>query len=423
MRNRLGRTIAAAVAAVGLAGPAPAAAPPELEARLAAGPTLSELLAYAYRMNPMIAAARSGWRASAERVRVEAAYPDPEVMVERKSIAEPMWEARLTQMVPFPGKLGAMGAVAEREARVAELELDREVRDLTVKVRESVHELRYLHSARQVVAQNRELLEHLRKVAETAYARDRAQLVDVMKAQSQSAQLQYDAILLEELDRVERARLNALLNRPPRAPLGPPADEPLPGLTFGIEEIEALAQAHQEELKMADAEVEAGGAMAKVARLERLPDFTLGVLKDPIDGDRDAYGFLVGMTLPLWPGKNSGRVAEAEARVNRARALKVARLNETLAEVQDAYFRLQNSLRLVTLYRDELLPQAARSLEIAETWFRQGQGSFSDFVETQAAHGNFQLALARAQADAGKQLARLEGLVGRSLTAREEGAR
>jgi cobalt-zinc-cadmium efflux system outer membrane protein len=53
---------------------------------------------------------------------------------------------------------------------------------------------------------------------------------------------------------------------------------------------------------------------------------------------------------------------------------------------------------------------------VAETWFREKQGSFSDFVETQSIYYNFQLSLARAKADYGKYLARLERLVGRSLT-------
>ena len=55
-------------------------------------------------------------------------------------------------------------------------------------------------------------------------------------------------------------------------------------------------------------------------------------------------------------------------------------------------------------------------MEIAETWFRQGESSFSDFIETQAVWYNFQLADARARADYGKYLARLEGLVGQNLT-------
>jgi outer membrane protein TolC len=55
-------------------------------------------------------------------------------------------------------------------------------------------------------------------------------------------------------------------------------------------------------------------------------------------------------------------------------------------------------------------------MEIAETWFRQGESSFSDFIETQAVWYNFQLAYARARADYGKYLARLEGFVGLNLT-------
>jgi len=55
-------------------------------------------------------------------------------------------------------------------------------------------------------------------------------------------------------------------------------------------------------------------------------------------------------------------------------------------------------------------------MEIAETWFREKQGSFTDFIETQSVFYNFQLALARAKADYGRYLAQLERLVGRSLT-------
>ena len=73
---------------------------------------------------------------------------------------------------------------------------------------------------------------------------------------------------------------------------------------------------------------------------------------------------------------------------------------------------------LVTLYRDDLLPQAMNAMEIAETWYREGQASFSDFVETQAVYYNFQLALARANADYGKVLASLEQVVGQTITMR-----
>ena len=102
--------------------------------------------------------------------------------------------------------------------------------------------------------------------------------------------------------------------------------------------------------------------------------------------------------------------------------MKTAQINQTNAMIRNLYFRLKNSERLIRLYRDQLLPQAARAMEIAETWFREKQGSFSDFVETEAVYYNFQLSLARAKADYGKYLAQIERLCGVSLTRKMENA-
>jgi outer membrane protein TolC len=102
--------------------------------------------------------------------------------------------------------------------------------------------------------------------------------------------------------------------------------------------------------------------------------------------------------------------------MEKAKAMTTLRINETQTKIRQLFFRLENARRIMELYGKELLPQAAKSMEIAETWFRQGESSFSDFIETQAVWYNFQLAYARARADYGKYLARLEGLVGQNLT-------
>ncbi len=425
------------------AASAPAADLAPWEARIRGGPAVADLVEYAYRANPAIRAARERWRATVERYRVTTGYPDPQLMVTyfprpiETRLGPQDWNAVLSQRIPFPGKLSKAGELVAADARIARLGLDRAVRDVIVGIRESYHELLYIRDAKRVVEQNRKLLEHLRKVAETAHAQDRAAFVDVAKAQSQSAQLRYDALLLEELDQTERARLNALLSRPPDAPIGPLADEPVGPVAYSLEEIYRIAEAHQEEIRMAEARVERASAKVDLARYQGLPDLKVGLFyagigspdvpREPDDAGRDAVGIQVGVTIPLWLGKNRGRTAGAVAELEAARAMRVARVNDTRARIRTLYFRLRNAGRLITLYRDELLPQAARSLEVAETWFREGQGSFSDFVETESVYYNFQLALARATADRGKYLARLERLTGRSLTRRgapaEEGQR
>ena len=90
--------------------------------------------------------------------------------------------------------------------------------------------------------------------------------------------------------------------------------------------------------------------------------------------------------------------------------------DEARAAVRETYFRLRNAERLVALYRDALLPQALASLQLAETWVRAGDGSFADLVDAGTLWYTFQLALARADADREKFLARLESLAERPLT-------
>jgi cobalt-zinc-cadmium efflux system outer membrane protein len=131
-------------------------------------------------------------------------------------------------------------------------------------------------------------------------------------------------------------------------------------------------------------------------------------------------GVQFGLSIPLWFDKNAGRLQEAQAEEQKALSMKTAQINQTNAMIRNLYFRLKNSERLIILYRDQLLPQAARAMEVAETWFREKQGAFSDFVETEAVYYNFQLSLARAKADYGKYLAQVERLCGLSLVRKLE---
>jgi outer membrane protein TolC len=112
----------------------------------------------------------------------------------------------------------------------------------------------------------------------------------------------------------------------------------------------------------------------------------------------------------------------SRAALEKAKAMTVVQTNETLAAVRETWFRLQTAERLIILYREQLIPQALKAMKTAETWFRQGEGSFSDATETESVWYNFQLALARADADYGKYLARLEALAGRHLTEKDPAA-
>ncbi len=404
----------------------------EMENNLRGSVSVGDLIAHAYAKNPSIVAAREAWKAVVEDYRLATGYPDPELSftyfpdpIETRLGPED-WTASLNQKIPFPGKLARAGEVAAAETRIAHIGLDRTVKEVIANVRLSFHELLYIRQARKVAARNLTLLNHLRKVGETAYAKDRASLMDMVKAQSQVGQLRYDEILLDELEQTEKTRLNGLLNRPPDARIGRLVEEAFQPLAFNLEQLYRLAEANQDEIRTARAMVKRAGAQVDLARFENLPDFKVGVFYGaigepdvpvrPSEAGRDSLGVQIGITIPLWFEKNRGRIGRAKAEMRKAQAAETASVNNIRTKLHQLFFRLQNANRLVVLYGEDLLPQAMRAMEIAETWYREGQSTFSDFVETQAVYYNFQLSLARAKADYGKFLALLEQLVGQSIT-------
>ena len=420
---------------LGLSTPLPARAqppsvpPPDLaalETKLGEGPSLAELISYAYRANPRIKAARAEWRAATERYRVDTALDDPEVMLEGMYMVDSSgggvkpddWKVTFTQPLPLPGRLTKAGKVAVGEATIARLRLDLTVRDAALSIRESYEELGYLREAARLAKAEQGLIDQARKSGETAAAQGRAATVEVLKAQAQSGQLHYDLLLAEESADNERVRLNALLNRPPEAALGPLPALPIRTLAYPLEEIYRLALAHQEEIKLARASADKARDLVELTRYDTLPRLSLGVSY----GDEyraQQVGVQAGLSLPIWLGKNAGRMEAARAEAEKAGFLLKAQINDSRARIRDLYFRLKNSERLVRLYADDLIPQANRAMQTAETSFSQGQGEFADYLETSAAWYSFHLALARAEADYGQFLARLESQAGRTLTGGE----
>jgi outer membrane protein, heavy metal efflux system len=393
---------------------------------------LADLMDHAYAHNPSIQQARDDWRATVENYRLKTGYPDPQLMV--TWFPEPIetrlgpqdWNAQISQKIPFPGKLSTAGELVVADARIARLRLDQTTKDTLLSLTTSYYELWYIRQARSITRHNARLLAQIRKIGETAHAEGRATLTDVVKAQSQTGQLQYDALLLEELEQTEIARLNGLLNRSPDSAIGSLAPPSLSPLAVDVERIDELARASLEGILMAQAGVDKSDTKISLARFQNLPDFKIGlfyagigrpdVATPPKEAGRDAVGIQAGVSIPLWFGKNRSRVDKAMAEKSKARAKKQALVNDVRTRVRALFFKTRNAERLVTLYQENLVPEAARAMTLAEAWYREGEGSFTDFIETQSVWYNFQLAQARATADYGIALARLERLAGRPLT-------
>ena len=332
---------------------------------------------------------------------------------------------------PSPGKSSAAGAIAEENARVSRLEYEIALRDIVAEVKVSYAELAYLHQALAIVQQNQVIAGHLAQKAAAAYGgaenerEDPVTLFDTLKAQSQLAQLAYDTVTLQELVATEEARLNELLHRPADAALGEVRAVAYRPMTATREQLQFLARQRSQELEASLHKIKAADHARRLARLSRVPDFTLGfkywmVGDDSSLGARsgdDAAGVTLGVSLPIWEYKNQARIREAEY-LRRAACLdRQAQLDDLMTRITKVYFRLQNADRLVVLYGESLVPQAEDAMRIAEAGRDTGRDTYGRLLEAQSVWLNFRLAYQRALADQEQAVARLEQLTGTSLAA------
>ena len=376
--------------------------------------------------NPSIKAALIEWQATVAKLPQAVALPDPKLRLDyfvdsiETRVGPQQYRVGLSQRIPFPGTLAQAGEVAGRDIRIRHAEYDRAVRDFIVDLTVSYNELVYLRGAAEITRQNQGLLDHVLGVASTRYAEGAAKLNDVLKAQSQLAQLSYDLVLLHELEQVETARINALLDRPSATPLGELQTPQLSRSQRSLPEIEAVALGQRQEIEIAAGQVDKAAESVRLAKLQNRPSLTLNsthvlvgdATANVADSGKDAWMVGVGISLPIWRRHNRSRVDEAELR--HAAAVQQQRVieNETRAALRAVYFRLENARRLIELYEKSLIPQAAQAMEVAEQWHDTEVNDIAGFLETQGVWFNFNLARLRAVTDYQQYLVRLEQLAG-----------
>ena len=399
----------------------------DVTARFAETLELPSLIQVAVARSPKVSAAKARWQATVEQYPQVTALPDPMFMygyymrsVETR-VGPQRHRVSFSQTFPYPGTLDAAGEIVKKAIEIERVKHEQVIRDLIVELKLSYHELAYLQRAVELTRQNHDLVASILTIATAHYAEGKATLNDVLKAQSQLAQLEYDLILLKELQLVEHANINGVLSLPSTTSLGatvPVAYEPL---DVTLADIEKQALSKRQELRIAELTVEKATEGIALAELRIKPMLKLDLMTietgeslmlDAPDSGKNPFTIGFGVTIPWSDLKNSSKVREAQQNREVATANKRVLEDQTKVALQKIYFRLENARRLIDLYETTLIPQAGAAIEAAETWHQEGPKSIMGFLETQSVWLNFNLARLRAITDYQQNIARLEQLVG-----------
>lgn len=391
--------------------------------------TLDEVLTLARERNPRLHAMSAAAEAATERAPEASTLPDPMLQLGVMNFGIPDFNTdmpmsmapsvQLMQAVPFPGKLGMAGEIAELGSQMAHARADETWWEIRGRASDLFYELYSLDRRLEVMRETLRLLQDFQQVAKAMYGSGTGRQADVLRADVEVARMDGEIRRMEAMRVTTVARLNAVLDQPASTPLPSPRLGELPASVPEAEVLEGWAHESRPALAGARLGVDQARTRTELAGRDIWPNFTVGLSYGQRDrgfGTERMGSAMIGFTLPIHAGSRQyARRDEAAAMERVADAELVAREAEVDARIGELLAQLERDRTLSRLYRDEVLPEARVNVESALSAYRVGAVDFMTLVDAQMSVNRYEGELYALLADYGKTIAALESAIGRTL--------
>jgi outer membrane protein TolC len=374
-------------------------------------PSPEEALRYAFLSNARIEQAFFEWKMALERVPQMSSLDDPRFSFDYLFSKGMMskWDRTtlgVSQMIPFPGKLEKAGQIALQEAIATRRRFEDAKFMLQADVIEAYQELLRIDTSLEIAAENLNLLKDGYETTRQLLAAGKARQAELTKADLEVGMAE-NMLKEREAERPPAlAKLNALLSRPPAAPLKPHAPAVPSALPSDDARIIALAAERNKELEAMAAEVRGREDALDLARKAYFPDFELSF---DIRGSMEKMlGAMI--TLPLQLGRIQAGVREAEAGIRAAQAALRGKKDDLAAQTVLQLYIARDSDRQATLFRTTLLPKAREVVDAVRENMVAGSASYLEFLDAQRSLLELKLQLVRMETMREMAVARLEAL-------------
>ena len=387
---------------------------------------VEDYIQYAIGQNPDIQAARKRMESLAHKVPVAASLQDPTLGMtffpEQVQTAAGQQEFALAvnQKVPWRGKLGARAELAESQTNVARAQLAAVELATVEKVKRAYYELYFIQQALAVTEEDQRLLSEIRDVANTRYRTGQVNQQDLLRADLEISNVENELIRLRQRLDSAQARLASILHIAPQTrvrALDQVAPEQIPN---DLEWLQRQAVAARPELHARFAAIERDQQAVELARLNYLPDVTLGATWidiasagiSPVANGDDAFLITAGINLPIYRKRLDSSVRSAEAQaVATAREYDSLR-DATLEQVLDLFAQAHSHQDLLTLFREDILPKAQHTLEVSSGAYNTGEVDFLQLIDNWRQLLRYQVSFYRLEASSHQVMAQLERVIG-----------
>lgn len=388
-------------------------------------PSPDDLVEHALLTNPDLEQKYWEWRAAIEQIPLDGTQPTNLVLFAGVPITNGSTAFNRTSAtaandpmadILWPDKPTTAARRALEAARAAGLRFARARYELRAKVLDGYYDYAL---AAALIRLEQETAQLLQAIATSAEGRNRAGNAgqqDLLKARNEVDLSANDVANMRAQLPALRAALNALLDRPPAAPLPVPAALPAPRpMDYTDDQILDLAVRQNPELAALAREVRGKRDGLKLARLQYLPDFSLSAGTDLAGISQNLMGMV---TIPLLRHEAiDAAIRQAQANLRAAEAASRRFSNDLRARVITDLITLRDAERQLDLFEHTILPRARQSVAVARTAYESGRSPLLELLESQRSLIAMERLLANLRTTRAKRLAGIEAVTASVLAA------
>jgi outer membrane protein, heavy metal efflux system len=358
--------------------------------------TKLQTLIDAAKNNPKLKAADAKVHASEANAKSQKSLDPPQVAMEFyqapvASFPNPFrnqmeYDYSIQQMIPFPGKLGAMALSEHKRTDMLLADRQTEEQEIVRSVKSVYYDVYLKYRQLEINQETQKLIREFIKIARTQYEVGAGKQSDILRAQTELSSFVSDSIVLNQEIKSMQGMLNALCNRPVTTEIGFIPEIYPSNKSYDLNTMLLIAEKKRPELKSMNKGIELQQAERLAAKKEYLPDFMVRGMYKQMTQTNDDWSLMVGATIPIAPWsakKYSSAIARTDADIVSAQNERDNMKNMIASEVNDALLKVESARDRLKLYKETVVPQAEQTLESALPAYRTGKQDFLSILDIQ----------------------------------------
>jgi outer membrane protein, heavy metal efflux system len=207
---------------------------------------------------------------------------------------------------------------------------------------------------------------------------------DVLKTQLEQTKLLRETAMHHQEHGSLQAQLRQLLNRssaPPDITPEPLIESPF---NYSVDELLSMVRAQNPEIRGQEEMVRRQSLQIEAAKKDFYPDFNVQYMwQHTAEQFRDYYMLSFGVRIPIYRSrKQRPELAQAAEQLNRSRREYEAQVQQSYFDIRDQYLQAEAAARVLKIYREGLIPQAAGTFKAGLAAYQANRQDFESLLNS-----------------------------------------